>query len=431
MTKLFALIDCNNFYASCERVFRPDLENKPVAVLSNNDGCIVARSTEVKKIGIPMGTPFFKVRKLLEQHRVEVFSSNYELYGDMSARVMAVLSRFSPDVEIYSIDEAFLGLDGFKDWDLGMHAQELRATIKRWTGIPVSIGIAPTKTLAKLASGRGKKDPAYKGVAILTDRAHIEAALAATPVGDVWGIGRRWEKRFKALGVYTALDFTRQSEHWVRKKMGVTGARTQMELLGTPCFNLQSQPTDRKSCVASRSFSRPVSELDDLGDAIATFAARAGDRLRQGNLVAGQITAFALTDRFNTSQPQYQASATVALPSPSNLTANLTRAALVALRRGYRSGFAYKKAGVMLLDLAPAGAQQPTLFAPSGVDQSKAERLQRALDRLNVVQKGGRDLVCLGAAGVNVHKKGGWHLRREYKSPRYTTQWAELRAVQA
>jgi len=427
MTRLFALIDCNNFYASCERVFRPDLEGRPVAVLSNNDGCVVARSAEVKAIGIPMGAPYFKVRDVLKRYDVEVFSSNYELYGDMSARVMTVLSQYSPDVEIYSIDEAFLGLDGFEGWDLDAHARDLRATVKRWTGIPVSVGIAPTKTLAKLAAGRAKKDPALGGVAVLTDRAKVEAALAATEAGDVWGIGRRWSKRLKALGVHSALDFTRQSEHWVRKHMGVTGARTQVELLGKPCFALEGQPPDRKSCVASRSFSKTVTDFDDVKDAIATFAARAGERLRQGGLVAGQVTAFALTDRFNTRQPQCQASATVALVSPSNHTADLTQAALRALRCAFKPGFGYKKAGVMMLDLAPMGAEQPTLFASSAAQQSKAERLQSALDRLNGGQKGKRDLVRLGAVGFGT----GWRLRRERQSPRYTTAWAELRTVRA
>ena len=425
--RLFALVDCNNFYASCERVFRPDLEGRPVAVLSNNDGCIVARSSEVKAIGIPMGAPYFKVRDLLKRYDVQVFSSNYELYGDMSARVMAVLSQYSPDVEIYSIDEAFLGLDGFDGWDLDAHARDLCATVKRWTGVPVSVGIAPTKTLAKLAAVRAKKDPALGGVAVLTDPKGLEAALAASPVGDVWGIGRQWSKRLNALGVLSALDFAHQSEHWVRKNLGVTGARTQVELLGKPCFVLESQPPDRKSCVASRSFSKTVSDFDDVKDAIATFAARAGERLRQGGLVAGQVTAFALTDRFNTRQPQYQASATVALASPSNLTADLTQAALSALRRAYKPGIGYKKAGVMMLDLAPAGTAQPTLFAPPAVCRDKAERLQGALDRLNGGQKGKRDLVRLGATGFGT----GWHLRREHQSPRYTTAWAELRCVRA
>ncbi|MCW8916788.1 MAG: Y-family DNA polymerase [Magnetovibrio sp.] len=439
MTKLFALIDCNNFYVSCERVFRPDLEGKPVVVLSNNDGCVVARSAEVKAIGIPMGSPYFKVRKLLDQHGALVFSSNYELYGDMSSRVMSVLSRFSPDVEIYSIDEAFLGLDGFEDWDVSAYASELRTKVKCWTGIPVSVGIGPTKTLAKLAAERVKKDKISGGVNVLCHHASIEAALAATPVGDIWGVGRQWGKRFPSVGVYTALDFTRQPKHWVRKKMGISGARMQMELQGQACFDLDSQPTDRKSCVSSRSFAKTVEDLDQLKDAVATFAARAGERLRQGSLVAGQLTAFAVTDRHNPHQPQHHASATVALPNPSNLTMDLTRAALSAFTKAYRPGFRYKKAGVMLLDLAPASDMQPTLFAPSQMNQEKALRLQGALDCLNGAQKGGKDLVRIGAGGIapetkpgaNRGVKKGWHLRRNHTSPRYTTAWAELRTVHA
>jgi len=433
---LFALIDCNNFYASCERVFRPDLEGRPVAVLSNNDGCIVARSGEVKALGVPMGAPYFKFRDVLQRHDVQVFSSNYELYGDLSARVMTVLSRFSPDVEIYSIDEAFLALGGFAGWDVTAHARELRATVKRWTGIPVSVGIAPTKTLAKLAAGRAKKAQDLGGVFVMPSRPQErEAALAATPVSDVWGIGRRWSKRLEARGVMNALDFTREPEHWVRSNMGVGGARTQAELLGIVCFGLDSQPHDRKSCVVSRSFAHPVADFEGLKDAVATFAARAGERLRQGGLVAGQVTAFALTDRFNAHQTQHQAAATVALDSPTNLTAELTRAALNALRRAHRSGLSYKKAGVMMLDLATECAQQQTLFTPSAIDQAKAVRLQNALDSLNAARNNGRngarDLVRLGATGFNLKKAGGWQLRRDHTSPRYTTSWAELRTVRA
>jgi len=433
---LFALIDCNNFYASCERVFRPDLEGRPVAVLSNNDGCIVARSGEVKALGVPMGAPYFKFRDVLQRHDVQVFSSNYELYGDMSARVMTVLSRFSSDVEIYSIDEAFLALDGFVGWDVMAHAHELRATVKQWTGIPVSVGIAPTKTLAKLAAERAKKAPELGGVFVMPNRPQDrETALAATPVGDVWGIGRRWSKRLAAQGVMNALDFTREPEHWVRSNMGVGGARTQAELLGTACFGLDSQPHDRKSCVVSRSFAHPVTDFEGLKDAVATFAARAGERLRQGGLVAGQVTAFALTDRFNAHQAPHQAAATVALDSPTNLTADITRAALNALQHAYRSGVSYKKAGVMMLDLAPESAQQPTLFAPLVADQDKAARLQSALDSLNAAcndgRNGRRDLVRLGATGFNRNKTGSWQLRRDHTSPRYTTSWAELRTVRA
>ena len=429
MSKLFALVDCNNFYASCERVFRPDLANRPIAVLSNNDGCVVARSAEVKALGVPMAVPYFQVKETLRAHGAAVFSSNYELYGDLSARVMTVLGGFCPEVEIYSIDEAFLGMDGFQDWDVQAYMRHVRATVRRWTGIPVSIGVAPTKTLAKLAAGRAKKDAALGGVAVLDQDGTIQDALAHTPVGDVWGVGRRWTKRFDAMGVATALDFTKLEEPWVRARMGVTGARTQSELLGRACFDLQSQPQARQSCVASRSFAQPVTALDDLKDAIATFAARAAERLRAGGLVAGQVSAFVHTDRFQKQGPQYNGSATVALDDPTHLTADITRAALNALTRAYRPGLDYKKAGVMLLDLSPEGAAQPTLFAPTPADQGKAQRLQRALDALNGSGYGRGDLVRFGAAGVRANAGEGWQLRRDHRSPRYTTEWAELRKV--
>lgn len=430
MTKLFALVDCNNFYASCERVFRPDLEGKPIVVLSNNDGCIVARSNEVKALGVAMASPYFKNRDLLRRHGVHVFSSNYELYADLSARVMTVLSGFSPEVEVYSIDEAFLSMDGQQDLDT--YARTLRTQVKRWTGIPVSVGIAPTKTLAKLAGERAKKDAPHGGVLALSTQGAVQDALARTQVGDVWGVGRRWAKRFEALGITTALDFTRQDEHWVRSKMGVTGARTHAELLGRACFALESQPQARQSCVASRSFAAPVTDLIELQDAVATFAARAGERLRAGGLVAGQVNTFVLTDRFKAEDAGFDGTATVALASPSNLTADITRAALEALRRAYRAGGRYKKAGVMLMELSPEGHAQQTLFAAPAGDQDKAQRLQQAMDAVNGGhhggQSGGRDLVRLGAFAGAPRTKG-WHLRRDNRSPRYTTQWAELKGV--
>lgn len=431
MTRLFALVDCNNFYASCERVFRPDLEGRPIAVLSNNDGCVVARSNEVKALGVPMATPYFKVKDILRKNNAAVFSSNYELYGDLSSRVMTVLERFCPKVEIYSIDEAFLDLDGFEAWDVEAYMAKVRATVKRWTGIPVSVGVAPTKTLAKLAGERVKKDGGHGGVLVLDTPQAIDEALARTPVGDVWGIGRRWSKRLEAEGITTALDFARQSETQIRKRMGVTGARTQSELLGRACFGFDTQPQSRKSCVASRSFAEPVAGLDDLKEAVATFAARAAERLRAGGLVAGQVSAFVLTDRFRQTTPQYNGSAAVALAAPTNLTADITRAALEAVTRAYRSGYGYKKAGVMLLDLARQGEAQPTLFAPEPIDRDKAERLQRALDALNGKGYGRGDLVQFGAAGVRVKADEGWRLRRDHRSQRYTTQWSELRRVQA
>jgi len=428
---LYALVDCNNFYASCERVFRPDLEGKPIVVLSNNDGCIVARSNEVKALDVPMAGPYFKSKDLLQRHGVEVFSSNYELYADLSARVMAVLSGFSPELEVYSIDEAFLNLDGFEGRDIEVYMRELRTQVKRWTGIPVSVGVARTKTLAKLAAERAKKDAWHQGVLVLSDLGHIQNARTRTPVGDVWGVGRRWSKRFQAMGIATAEDFVGLSEAWVRKKMGVTGARTHLELRGQSCVALQSQPQPRKSCVASRSFAKSVTELVDLKDAISTFSARAGERLRQGGLVATEVNAFVLSDRFKSNAHQHNGSATVSLVSPSNLTQDITRAALQALQKAYRPGAPYKKAGVMLLGLVPETQAQPSLFAAPSKIQVKSKRLQKALDTLNGSKYGARDLVRVGAFAGPVGAAKNWHLRRDRRSPRYTTQWSELKKVKS
>ncbi|PHS79015.1 MAG: hypothetical protein COB59_04195 [Rhodospirillaceae bacterium] len=426
---LYALVDCNNFFASCERVFRPDLEGKPIVVLSNNDGCIVARSNEVKALDVPMAGPYFKSKALLERHGTTVFSSNYELYADMSARVMAVLADFSPSLEVYSIDEAFLNLGDFDENTLHQHLRKLQAQVKRWTGIPVSIGVAKTKTLAKLASERAKKDTCNQGLLILKEPADIQSALRRTPVGDVWGIGRRWSTRFQAMGITSAADFVGLSEPWVRGKMGVTGARTHAELLGQACFVLQSQPPSKKSCVASRSFSKPVTDYGELKDAIATFSARAAERLRKGGLVAAEVNAFVMTDRFKEDGRGQDGASTVALISPSNLTSDITRAALQALQKAYCPGTQYKKAGVMLLGLAPESQAQTTLFAAPVSAQKKAKRLQRALDILNGAKYGVRDLVRVGAFSGPIENPKNWHLRRDQRSPRYTTQWKDLKQI--
>lgn len=426
---LYALVDCNNFFASCERVFRPDLEGKPIVVLSNNDGCIVARSNEVKALDVPMAGPYFKSKALLERHGTTVFSSNYELYADMSARVMAILADFSPSLEIYSIDEAFLNLNDFDETTLRPHLRKLQTHVKRWTGIPVSIGVAKTKTLAKLASERAKKDACNQGLLILKDAAEIQNALKRTPVGDIWGVGRRWSKRFRSMGITTAADFVGLSETWVRGKMGVTGARTHTELLGQACFALQSQPQSKQSCVASRSFSKSVTDFGELKDAIATFSARAAERLRKGGLVATQVNAFILCDRFKNEGAGHNGSATVALSSPSNLTSDITRAALEGLKKAHRPGACYKKAGVMLLGLTPEGQAQTTLFAAPDRAQKKAKRLQHALDVLNGAKYGVRDLVRVGAFSGPKQNPKNWHLRRDQRSPRYTTQWTELKGV--
>ena len=401
MTGVFALIDCNNFYVSCERVFDPALEGRPVVVLSNNDGCIIARSNEAKALGIGMGTALFEARPLLEKHGVRVYSSNYALYGDMSNRVMAALSEFTPNVEVYSIDEAFLDLSGFRRLGAGRHGRDIRAKIHRWTGIPVSAGIAATKTLAKLAGGIAKRYPETGGVFDLTGLSGRRDAMAATDIGGVWGIGHRYARMLRRNGIETALHFHDATGPWVRKRMGVAGART--------CRDA-------------------IENEEELRQAVAVFAARAAEKLREGGLTAGSVTAFVATSRFGPARHQYHNAATVALPSPSNHTGAVTKAALAALKGIFRRRRRYKKAGVMLLDLAAAGRAQPNLFAPS--DDGRGGRLMEALDRINRKDwgepgsgaRGWGDLLHYGAAGI--HR--GWRMKQAYRSPRYTTNWNEL-----
>ncbi|MCH7635014.1 MAG: Y-family DNA polymerase, partial [Proteobacteria bacterium] len=279
MPRIFGLADCNNFYVSCERVFDPTLRRRPVVVLSNNDGCIIARSEEAKALGIPMGAAFFEVRPLIRRHRVEVFSSNYALYGDMSQRVMESFAAFTPEVEVYSIDEAFLGLGGFSGRDIAAYCREIRAKIGQWVGLPISIGTAETKTLAKLAARLAKKSPG--GVFDLSSSPLRRRLLAATEVGDVWGVGSRLARMLKAGGVHSALDLHDAPDAWIRKRMAVTGLRTAMELRGVSCIDLERQPPPKQTTVVSRTFARPVERLDELGDAVSTFAARAAEKLRR------------------------------------------------------------------------------------------------------------------------------------------------------
>lgn len=422
---MFALVDCNNFYASCERVFRPDLNGVPIVVLSNNDGCVIARSNEVKALGVPMGAPYFKVRDILAAGGVKIFSSNYALYGDMSGRVMNILFSFSPEVEIYSIDEAFIDLVGFAPDVIIAQMNTLRTNIKKWTSIPVSIGIGPTKTLAKIAAERAKKDLSLGGVCMLDGKTQTHSALKLTPVGDVWGIGRAWNKRLNAGGIITALDFASQRMELVRKKMGVTGARTWLELNGTKAFAIETQPGIRKSCVSSRSFSKTVSSIDELKEAIATFAARASERLRDEHMTAGTISVFLLTNRFAENVTTVNSSATVTLDNPSANTVEITQGALAALAKAYQKGIAYKKAGVSLLDLSPIGSLQPSLFSITPDKVNRAHNLQIAIDKINSSPRAVRDMVHIGAR----KQKSNWHMRQDMRSPRYTTSWHELPLV--
>lgn len=420
MTGPVALVDCNNFYVSCERVFQPQLRGKPVVVLSNNDGCVIARSNEAKALGIAMGEPWHLCRKRVATDGVIVRSSNYTLYGDMSARVMRILAGFTPELEIYSIDEAFLSLAGFGS-RLAEHAAQLRNTVLRWTGIPVSVGIASTKTLAKVANRRAKKDPATGGVFALLDKAAIDAQLAGMELTDLWGVAGRLASRLKKLGIADAIALKNSEPRFIRERFNVVLERLVHELRGTPCIALEETSPDRKSIMASRSFGRPVRSREELAEAVATYTTRAAEKMRSQGLATRRLMVFAHTNSFKPEEPQYHAVQPVTLPVATADTGKLIAAAERGLAAIWRPGFSYKKAGVVFLDLLPAANAQPGLFdAP---DSPRAQARMRAIDTLN--RRFGRDTVTFAAAG----RRRAWKLRNEFLSPRYTTSWDELLAV--
>jgi len=418
---MLALVDCNSFYAACERVFEPRLWGRPVIVLSNNDGCVVARSAEAKALGIAAGAPFFEIRDLAARYGVAVRSSNYTLYGDLSARVMAVLGRFTPRLEVYSIDEAFLDLGGEAADRLADCGRAIRRTVRRWTGIPVSVGIGPTKTLAKAANHLAKRDPAAGGVRSLAGAGEQTAALARLDVEDVWGIGRRLGARLWRAGIRTALQLREAHPARVRRLLGVVGERTALELRGLPCLGLEETPPPAKSIVRSRSFGRPVRRRETLEEAVAAHATRAAEKLRQQRQVAGAVGVFVATSPFRAAP--YANAATVALDPLTDDTGRLIRAALAAVRPIFRPGLAYQKAGVMLSGLEPRAGLVEDLFDRQ--ERARSERLMGALDEVN-----GR----LGPGTLRYAASGfdrPWQMRRERASPHYTTRWDELPTVLA
>src|SRR5256712_3415793 len=338
MPPVFALVDCNNFYVSCERVFDPTLDGKPVLVLSNNDGIVVARSNEAKALDIAMGVPAFQIRHLIRKHDVQVYSSNYALYGDMSRRVMDTLAQFNPDVEVYSIDEAFLSLSGFTSRNLTEYGRAIRATVKRWTGIPVSVGIAETKTLAKIAGEIAKRRRDAGGVCDLTAWPDRGVLLADLPVADGWGVGPNWARLLTEHGVCTARDLREADEHWIRKRMGVTGARIVQELRGVSCLTVEDCPPPKQAVTVSRMFGKPVTTLAEMREAVAAYTARAGEKLRPERLAATVLTVFLTTNPFKTDEPQYSNAVTIKLPAVTDATPDLLRYALRGIERIYRDG---------------------------------------------------------------------------------------------
>jgi DNA polymerase V len=420
MKLLFALIDCNNFYVSCERLFQPTLHGKPVVVLSNNDGCVIARSDEAKALGIPMGLPAFKLADLITEQPIEVFSSNYTLYGDLSARVMTTLAKWTPEVEIYSIDEAFLQLPMLPLETLATYGQMIRATIQQWTGIPVSIGLGPTKTLAKLANRLAKRSGDAQGVVALIAPSAIEAVLAQTPIEHLWGIGPGYTRRLKAHDIRTALQLRDVNDRWVRQQLGIVGLRIVWELRGISCLPLELCPPPRQSLMVSRSFGRPITTLSEMREAVATYMTRAAEKLRQAQLAASVVTVFLNTNRF-TDEPQYANSVTLPLPVATQDTAELIRYAFRGIEQLFREGYRYKKAGVILTELVPAQQVQTHLF--DHTDRERSQKLMAAIDAINT--QWGTGTVRYAAVGLRPR----WIMRSARRSPRFTTQWGELVVV--
>ena len=418
---MIGLIDCNNFYASCERVFRPDLNGKPVIVLSNNDGCVIARSNEAKSLGVKMGVPVFQIKDLIRQHGINVFSTNFALYGDLSARVMYCLSQFVKDIEVYSIDESFLDFNGMKYHNLPEEARKIVYTVKKNIGIPVSIGIAPTKTLAKVANKFAKKFPGYKSVCIIDSEFKRKKALQLTCIEDVWGIGSQLAAKLKLKGVKTAFDFTRLPREWVRKHMTVVGERTWRELRGEPCIELEQEPAPKKQICKSNSFGNMVYEFASLSEAVATFAANCAQKLRSQNGCAASLMVFIHTNNFRPDLPQYYKNCVITLPVPSNSTTEVVHYAIEALKKIYIEGYAYKKAGVIITEIVPASAIQLNLF--HGDDFDKQKRLMNVLDKLNTTHN--RRNVYIASQGTGK----SWKLHQEHLSRRYTTNWDDIITV--
>ena len=415
---MIGLVDCNNFFVSCERVFRPELLGRPVIVLSNNDGCAVALSNEAKALGIRRGDPLFKIRETVEREHVEVFSSNFRLYGDMSARVMTTLRSVAESIEVYSIDEAFLHL-GDDHNRLDVYGRDVAHLVRKNVGIPVSVGIAPTKTLAKIASRFAKKYPGYRGCCVVDSTAKAEKAMSLTEVGDVWGVGRRNAKRLLSRGIKTALDFARMSQSEVRALFTVVGERTWRELNGEPCVVDEPVPADHKTITSSHSFERALYQLDQLRRSMAAFATTVGHRLREQGLYAVEVQAFVATNRFSQYEPYYANAARCLLDEPTQDTTKILRAALAALDQVYLPRLGYKKAGIIVSRVAGSRGVQPSLFTDMS-DFEKRQRLMRTLDSVNHrIDGAGVHLASLGSGLADM-------VRREHASRLYSTRLSDI-----
>lgn len=418
--RTYALVDCNNFFVSCERAFQPELEGKPVVVLSNNDGCVVARSNESKAMGIKMGTPFFKIRDKVESGNLIVRSSNYSLYGDLSSRVMSILAAAVPKIEIYSIDEAYLCVDGIDKKKLEVLCPELVRRIRKWVGIPVSIGIASTKTLAKVANHFAKKYPGYKGVCRIVTEEQRFKALKLTPIGDVWGIGRKVAPRLLAMGLTTAFDYVSMPQDWVYKNLGLGGLRVWNELNGKESVE-EERDEARQSICTSRSFAETITDIQELNARVSDFAAKCAEKLRHDGTAAYCINTFLYTNRFREDKPQDFPDATIRLDMPASSTQEVVSAALKALKLIWKPGFEYKKAGVVVFDIVNRDERQLTLFETDSAKKEKQDVLSQVMDNVNV--SSGQNVLRVATQRPGHYADG---IRREHASRLFSTDWDSI-----
>ncbi len=402
--KKVALIDCNSFYVSCERLFNPKIQNVPVVVLSNNDGCVISRSTEAKKLGIRMGEPYFKVKDLVKKNNVQIFSSNYALYGDLSRRVMKVLKGFTDKIEIYSIDEAFLDLSHIKDEKVEEYGKQIRERVLKWTGIPTSVGISNTKTLSKVANHVAKKNKA--GVIFLKE--NIDNILKNFDIADVWGVGKQLSKLYIKNGINNAYELKNISNTWVKKSTNVLGAKTVMELRGISCIDLETEESRRKSCCVSRSFGKKVESLDKLKESITTHCLNAAEKIRTDKQTTRAVTIFIRTSPFDKNRKYYSNSITIELPVATNNSIELVKTAISGLKKIYKYGYFYQKAGIILSKLRDASEKELNLLAP--ILENKSKPLMRAIDFTNA--KYGRNAISIAQAGIT----NDWKMRREHSS---------------
>ncbi|MCI2082980.1 MAG: Y-family DNA polymerase [Bacteroidales bacterium] len=417
---MFALADCNNFFVSCERVFRPDLERSPVLVLSNNDGCVISRSNEVKALGVKMGVPVYQIRDAIERNHITVFSSNFTLYGDMSDRVHLTLLQMVPDIEIYSIDEAFLDLRGMENTDMDLLAKKISKTCRRNTGIPVSVGVAPTKTLAKIASKLCKTYPKLQGGCYMNRPEDIEKVLKKFPVNDVWGIGRKHNAFLSMLNIKSAADFAALNPEFVEKQFSITGLRTWRELHGEPCIGFTNEVPAKQQICSSRSFSKEIYELEPLCKQVSLFVSMVCEKLRKQGGVCNQAMVFVLTNRHRQNLPQQFEEKMVTFQVATDSTLEINAAIMKALPRLFRKGYGYKKAGVILSEISSGKAVQSALF--DAVDHGKHGRAMKAMDYINA--KEGKNKVAVASQDPE-----GIRMNRNHLSPQYTTKWSDILVV--